>query len=65
MNWPLIKKQETICRKPFNCDDCGEQWPSGAYVKKFVFKKDDNYLTKKVCEDCEKYYRRKDMQHRG
>ena len=60
MEWALINKKETSCRKNYNCDDCRKEIPAGAYVKKFTFKKDDKYIVKKICENCEKYYRTKD-----
>jgi hypothetical protein len=52
-----------MTRKDFECSDCEKKLPGGAYAKNYVFKKDDKYITKKICEDCEKYYRRKDLNH--
>lgn len=63
MNWILVSKKETIARKPYSCNDCEKEWPAGAYVKRFTFKNQDKYLTKKICEKCEKYYRREDLKH--
>lgn len=61
MTWLLIKKAETQARKPFRCADCETELPAGSYVKRFTFKKDDQYVHKRICEDCEKYYRNKDF----
>ncbi len=62
MDWKLISKKEVQTRAPFECHDCKKEYPAGAYAKNFKFKKEQMYRTKKVCEDCEKYYRTKDLQ---
>lgn len=57
----LIKVSERICRKSYECADCKKEIPSTAFVKAYTYKDDeDNYSTMKICENCEKYYRRKD-----
>lgn len=63
MKWVLVSKKERIARKPFNCADCKKEFPVGAYAKNFVFKNEDKFETKKICEDCEKYYKREDLKH--
>ena len=63
MRWILVSKKETQARKHYNCDDCKKEYPAGAFVKRFTFKKEDKYSTKKICENCEKYYRRSDYRY--
>lgn len=62
MSWTLVSKKNVVSRKDFKCHDCEKDWPAGAEAKNFLFKNEQNeYLTKKICEDCEKYYLRKDL----
>lgn len=63
MKWILVSKKETQARKPYKCDDCEKEFPAGAFVKRFTFKNEDKYATKKICENCEKYYKRRDLQY--
>lgn len=65
MEWNLNKKKETIARVSYKCNDCDKTWPVGAYVKRFTFKNTEGtYSTRKICEECEKYYRRKDLEYK-
>lgn len=65
MDWVLTTKKEAQARKPYTCVDCEKEWPAGAYVKRYVFKKDADFATQKICENCEKYYRVKDLTYNG
>ena len=60
MTWALVSKKEVQCRKDYQCADCETHMPVGAYVKNYTYKKDTEYKVKKICEECEKYYRRAD-----
>jgi len=59
----LISKKETISRKPFKCTDCGKEYPQGSYIKRYVFKEGEKYITGKICEECKDYYKRKDLDY--
>lgn len=61
MEWALINKKEIVTRKASKCDDCENDILPGSYAKRFTFKKDEDYKVKRICEDCEKYYRKKDL----
>ena len=61
MKWILVSKKDLKTRTPYECADCKTKLPAGSYAKCFTFKKESNYLRKRICEDCEKYYRNKDL----
>lgn len=65
MSWSLIKRKDVVCRKIFVCCDCEIEHPPGTQSTDFIFTKDGKFSTKKVCEDCEKYYKRKDFKMEG
>ncbi len=62
MSWTLISKKEVVSKKPWKCHDCEQEFPAGAMAKNYVFRKEKDFITKKICLDkCEKYYRTKDL----
>lgn len=63
MGWNLKTKKEVIARVAYNCNECKKEQPVGAYSKRYTFERDGKYSVKRICEDCEKYYRRTDYKH--
>ena len=61
MSWTLVSKKETTARKDYVCEDCKKDIPAGSFKKTFTFKKEDQYVSKGVCQPCEKYYRTRDL----
>ena len=56
----LRSRKHTKNRKDHKCSDCEQVTPAGGQMLTFTYKEGELFSTKKICLDCEKYYRVKD-----